>query len=112
MTHPVKTVKVLVLAKTEKDAAYIRFLLSQGKGLLPCDNPLESDVVIVDPELLTPAEKEVLKALADHGSIEEVAAKTFRSKPTVKKHLCSVRRKLKVKTNIQAVALAIRYRLI
>ena len=52
----------------------------------------QADAVIVDTEILTPAEKEVLKALADYGSVEEVAAKTFRAKATVKKHLCSARK--------------------
>jgi DNA-binding NarL/FixJ family response regulator len=104
--------KVAVLARTEKDVAYIKYLLSQGQEIAFCDDPLQADAVIVDTELLTPAEKEVLKALADYGSIEEVAAKTFRAKATVKKHLCSARKKLKAKTNIQAIAFALRYRLI
>jgi DNA-binding NarL/FixJ family response regulator len=104
--------KVAVLARTEKDVAYIKYLLSQGQEIDFCDDPLQADAVIVDTELLTPAEKEVLKALADYGSIEEVAAKTLRAKATVKKHLCSARKKLKAKTNIQAIAFALRYRLI
>jgi DNA-binding NarL/FixJ family response regulator len=104
--------KVAVLARTEKDVAYIKCLLSQGQEIDFCDAPLQADAVIVDTELLTPAEKEVLKALADYGSVEEVAAKTFRAKATVKKHLCSARKKLKAKTNIQAIAFALRYRLI
>jgi DNA-binding NarL/FixJ family response regulator len=104
--------KVAVLARTEKDVAYIKYLLSQGQEIAFCDDPLQADAVIVDTELLTPIEKEVLKALADYGSIEEVAAKTFRAKATVKKHLCSARKKLKAKTNIQAIAFALRYRLI
>jgi len=104
--------KVAVLARTEKDVAYIKHLLSQSKDITFCDDPLQADAVIVDAELLTHAEKEVLKALSDYGSVEEVAAKTFRAKATVKKHLCSARKKLKAKTTIQAVAFAIRYRLI
>jgi len=104
--------KVAVLARTEKDVAYIKHLLSQSKDITFCDDPLQADAVIVDAELLTHAEKEVLKVLSDYGSVEEVAAKTFRSKATVKKHLCSARKKLKAKTNIQAVAFAIRYKLI
>jgi DNA-binding NarL/FixJ family response regulator len=104
--------KVAVLARTEKDVAYIKYLLFQGQEIDFCDDPLQADAVIVDTELLTPAEKEVLKALADYGSVEEVAAKTFRAKATVKKHLCSARKKLKAKTNIQAIAFALRYRLI
>ena len=104
--------KVAVLARTEKDVAYIKHLLSQSKNISFCDDPMQANAVIVDAELLTPAEKEILKALADYGSVEEVAAKTLRSKATVKKHLCSARKKLKAKTNIQAVAFALRYRLI
>ncbi len=104
--------KVAVLARTEKDVAYIKYLLSQSKDITFCDEPMQANAVIVDTEILTPTEKEVLKALADYGSVEEVAARTFRAKATVKKHLCSARKKLKAKTNIQAVAFAIRYRLI
>jgi len=104
--------KVAVLARTEKDVAYIKHLLSQSKNISFCDDPMQANAVIVDAELLTPAEKEILKALADYGSVEEVATKTFRAKATVKKHLCSARKKLKAKTNIQAVAFALRYRLI
>ena len=69
--------KVAVLARMEKDVAYIKYLLSQGQEIDFCDDPLQADAVIVDTELLTPAEKEVLKALADYGSVEEVAAKTL-----------------------------------
>ena len=104
--------KVAVLARTEKDGAYIKYLLSQSKEITFSDDPTQADAIIVDTEILTPAEKEVLKALADYGSVEEVAAKTLRAKATVKKHLCSARKKLKAKTNIQAVAFALRYRLI
>ena len=104
--------KVAVLARTEKDVAYIKYLLSQSKDITFCDDPLQANAVIVDTELLTPAEREVLKALSDYGSVEEVAAKTFRAKATVKKHLCSARKKLKAKTNIQAVAFALRCGLI
>jgi len=104
--------KWLFWRERRKDVAYIKYLLSQSKDITFCDDPLQADAVIVDAELLTPAEKEVLKALSDYGSVEEVAAKTFRAKATVKKHLCSARKKLKAKTNIQAVAFAIRYRLI
>ncbi len=104
--------RVVVWARTEKDVAYIKYLLSQSKDISFCDDPMQANAVIVDTKLLTTTEKEVLKALADYGSVEEVAAKTFRAKATVKKHLCSARKKLKAKTNIQAVAFALCYGLI
>jgi len=98
--------------KNREGCRLLKYLLSQSKDITFSDDPTQADAVIVDTEFLTPAEKEVLKALADYGSVEEVAAKTFRAKATVKKHLCFARKKLKAKTNIQAVAFALRYRLI
>lgn len=71
--------KVAVLARTEKDVAYIKYLLSQGQEIAFCDDPLQADAVIVDTELLTPAEKEVLKALADYGSIGRSSSENLQS---------------------------------
>ncbi|MEZ8218798.1 hypothetical protein B0813_002335, partial [Candidatus Fervidibacteria bacterium JGI MDM2 SSWTFF-3-K9] len=45
--------KVSVLARTEKDVAYIKYLLSQSKDITFCDDPLQANAVIVDAELLT-----------------------------------------------------------
>lgn len=104
--------KVLVLARSEKDRDYLVRLLKEGKGITfvePADSP---DALVVDAALLTPTERAILKALIQHGSLAEVAAKTHRALATVKKHLCSIRKKLRVKTTFQAIALVVRARLV
>ncbi len=104
--------KVLVLARKEKDKDYLMRLLKEGKGITFAA-PLEPmDAAVIDADLLTPAEREILQAIVQNGSIAQVAVKTCRTPETVKKHLRSIRRKLGVKTTLQAVALAFRLRLI
>lgn len=103
-----KPIKVAVLMKTEKDTDYICNLLSQGKAIVFCDSPVDADAIVCDTELLTKAKKEALKALADYGTIKEAAAKICKIEATIKKQLCSARKKLKVKTNIQAIFIAYR----
>ena len=49
--------KVAILARTEKDVAYIKYLLSQSKDITFSDDPTQADAIIVDTEILTPAEK-------------------------------------------------------
>lgn len=107
-----KTIKVAVIAKSDKDADYIRMLLSQGKSITICDSVLEADAIVFDAEILTNSEKEALKALVEHGSVREAAAKTLKTESTLKKQICSARKKLKAKTNLQAILIACRLGLI
>ena len=107
-----KPLKVVVLAKTEKDEDYLRLLLSQGKGVSLCDSPFEADATVMDANILTPAEISVLKALLRYGSVKQAASQTHYSVTTFKKHLYSARRKLKVNTNLQAIVIACLCRLI
>ena len=107
-----KPLRVAVLAKTEKDADYLRLLLSQGKGVSLCDRPFEADALVMDSEILTPAEISVLKALLRYGSVKQAAAQSNYAITTFKKHLYSARRKLKVNTNLQALVIACLCRLI
>ncbi|MFA0735981.1 MAG: hypothetical protein OGMRLDGQ_002481 [Candidatus Fervidibacter sp.] len=107
-----RKLKVLVWARDERDADYLQRLLQGGKGIVLCEPAEKADAVVTDAELLTRAEKEVLQAIARYGSVKEVAKRTFRSEATVKKHLRSVRQKFQVPTTVQAVALALRLRLI
>ena len=108
----VKPLRVAVLAKTEKDEDYLRLLLSQGKGVSLCDNPFEADAIVIDADILTPAEISVLKALLRYGSVKQAAAQTHHAVTTFKKHLYSARRKLKVNTNLQALVIACLFRFI
>ena len=75
-----KPVKVAVLMKTEKDTDYICKLLSQGKAIVFCDSPIDADAIVYDSELLTNAEREALKALADLGASKKQSPKSTRKK--------------------------------
>ncbi len=104
--------RVLVLARSEKDRDYLIRLLKEGKGITfvePNDPP---NAIVVDADLLTTTERTVLKALIQHGSLKQAAKETHRTYVTLKKHFRSIRKKLRVKTNIQAVAVALRCRLV
>lgn len=54
-------------------------------------------------DILTPREMEVLKALSQGNSYQEIADILFISHETVKKHLKNIYRKLNVKNKIQAI---------
>ncbi len=71
------------------------------------DNPWASDTAIFQTNLLTPAEKKILQALSQFGSIAKVAEATNYSHGTVKVYLSRIYRKLKVKTAPQAIAVAL-----
>jgi DNA-binding NarL/FixJ family response regulator len=68
----------------------------------------------LDPSLsvLTAREREVLGLLADGSSNREIAAQLFVSVETVRTHVRNAMRKLEADTRTQAVALAIRQRII
>jgi len=107
-----RKLKVVVWARGERDADHLKRLLQGGKGVVVCELSERVNALVADAELLTRSEKEVLGAIARYGSVKEVAKRTFRSEATVKKHLRSVRQKFQVPTTVQAVALALRLRLI
>lgn len=103
---PMRTIKVKVLAKSDRDADYICRLLAQGKGIFLCDAVLEADAVVFEEDLLTKAEKKALEALVEFGSCKKAAEKIFKNPSTLKKQICSAKKKLDAKTNIQAVLIA------
>lgn len=57
---------------------------------------------------LTPRELEILRLLAEGDSARDIAARLFISSKTVGTHVENIRRKLGVRTRVQAVALAFR----
>jgi DNA-binding NarL/FixJ family response regulator len=61
---------------------------------------------------LTPREQEVLTMLADGLTTSEVASRLYLSQETIRTHLRSAMRKVEAGTRVQAVAVAIRERLI
>ncbi len=72
----------------------------------------DTDIFIVEDPLLTPTEQKILQALAKLGTIKAVAEHLHYCPSTVKRYLCRVYRKLKVKSAPQATALAVRLGLI
>ena len=79
------------------------------KESLPQEKALNKDVNI---DALTPKEKEVLALVAQGASNQEIADKLFVRDVTVKTHLNSIFKKLKVTNRTQAVLLAMQMNLI
>jgi DNA-binding NarL/FixJ family response regulator len=82
------------------------FVLDAFAGELPAEE--------VDPELdqLTPREREVLRLAADGLSSEKIGQRLFLSPQTVRGHVGNAMGKLQAHTRTQAVATALRERLI
>ena len=78
---------------------------SQGKKEVELNTNSEIDA-------LTPKEKEVLALVAKGASNQEIADKLFVRDVTVKTHLNSIFKKLKVSNRTQAVLLAMQMNLI
>ena len=72
----------------------------------------DADLFIVEEGLLTPTEQKILRALVELGTLKAVAERLHYHPVTVKRYLRSICRKLKVKTALQATALATRLDLI
>jgi len=70
--------------------------------------PREEDKPGKTKEGLTPREKEVLRLLTQGSTNKEIAKALFISEKTVKSHLNSIFRKLKVSRRLQAILYAIR----
>ena len=63
-------------------------------------------------EPLTPRELEVLRALADGLSTPEICQRLFIAPNTLRTHVQNVMGKLRVHSKLEAVAFALRYRLV
>jgi DNA-binding NarL/FixJ family response regulator len=72
----------------------------------------DADLVIVEKGLLTPTEQKILHALVELGTLKAVAEHLHYNPTTIKRYLCRIYKKLKVKTAPQATALAVRLGLI
>ncbi len=55
--------KVLVLARKERERDYLIRLLREGKDITFVEPPDPADALVVDADLLTPTERIILKAL-------------------------------------------------
>ena len=101
-----KHIAVCVYARDDFIADFIKNFLLTNPHIKIVDNLWASDAVIIQTDLLTPAEKKILQALAQFGSIPKIAAATNYSPGAVKVYLSRIYRKLKVKTAPQAIAVA------
>lgn len=70
-----RKLKVVVWARSERDADYLKRLLQGGKGVVVCEPGEKVNALIVDAELLTRSEREVLGAITRYG----IAQRTSRS---------------------------------
>ena len=95
-----------LLARME---AVLRRTRRSSREVLPKDLPFVSDERF---EALTAREKEVLKMAAKGANNKEIAEKLVLSEVTVKSHMNSIFKKLKVTNRTQAVLLAIQMDLI
>ncbi len=74
-----RKLKVVLWARSERDADYLKHLLQGGKGVVVCELGEKVNALVVDAKLLTCAEGEVLGAIARYGSVRKVAQRTSRS---------------------------------
>ena len=95
-----------LLARIE---AVLRRCEWQKEAQQKSEKTLNKDVNI---DLLTPKEKEVLLLVAQGASNQEIADKLFVRDVTIKTHLNSIFKKLKVTNRTQAVLLAMQMNLI
>ncbi len=68
----------------------------------------KADVVIAEADLLTPAERKILRALAEYGTVQEIADALHYHPATIRRYLCRIYKKLGVKSAAQAIAKAFR----
>ena len=95
-----------LLARME---AVLRRSRRQVKEVIPKDLPFTSNKPI---QTLTSREKEVLKMAAQGANNKEIAEKLVLSEVTIKSHMNSIFKKLKVTNRTQAVLLAMQMNLI
>ncbi|MFA0784393.1 hypothetical protein [Fervidibacter sacchari] len=96
-----KHITVCVYARDDFTADFIKNFLLTNPHIKIVDNPWASDAVIIQTDLLTPAEKKILQALAQRGNIFKVAAATNYSPGAVKVYLSRIYRNSKSKLHLK-----------
>ncbi len=104
--------KVLVITKDPLLKIYLQDRLRTCDGIELVDGTSPTDATVMETDLLTPNEIELLQKVADYGSIERVAGLIRRSVATVKRELSIIREKIGVKTTLQAIVWAMRWGII
>ena len=103
---------VVIFCRSPLGAALIKQVLPPEFFIVKEPPSLDTDSFIVEEGLLTPLERKILSALVELGTIKAVAEHLHYNPTTIKRYLCSIYRKLRVKTAPQATALAVRLGLI
>lgn len=108
-----RQIRIAILTRDPFTKAYIKDKLRDDPIFHFCETySSDVDASILEQPLLSPAEQEILQALADLGTIEAISKSLQYHPSTVKRKLCGVYKKLKVKNGPQAVAVAMRLGLI
>lgn len=97
----VKAIKSAVQDESLVDPSVLSKVLTQFRQLTE-DGPNHTD------DMLSPREKEVLKALTAGLSNKEIAQKLYIAEKTVKAHFSSIYRKMNVSTRSQAIVVAVK----
>lgn len=66
---------------------------------------LDADLFIMEEGLLTPLERKILSTIVELGTIKAVAEHLYYNPTTIKRYLCRIYKKLRVRTAPQATAL-------
>jgi DNA-binding CsgD family transcriptional regulator len=103
---------VVVFCRNPLAAALIKQVLPPEFFIIKEPPSLDADSFIVEEGLLTPLERKILSTLVELGTIKAVAEHLHYNPTTIKRYLCRIYKKLKVKTAPQATALAVRLGLI
>ena len=108
-----RKIKVCILASSPFIEAYIKSKFFDDPLVTFAENPSnEIDAFAFEQDLLTPTEQKILQAIAELGTIEAVSERLNYHRATVKRYLCRIYKKLKVKSSAQATYLAFKLGLI
>ncbi|CUU38260.1 MAG: LuxR C-terminal-related transcriptional regulator [Fimbriimonadales bacterium] len=101
--------KVIVLTKDPILGRLIEQLLSACPEIEPIRmrEGKEAEASVVQNNLLSRAELEVLELIAKYGNVKTAAKIACRSESTLKRELANIRQKLCVRTTLQAVVWAL-----
>ncbi len=103
---------VVIFCRNPLAAAFIKQVLPPEFFIVKEPPSLDADLFIVEEGLLTPLERKILSALVELGTLKAVAEHLYYNPTTIKRYLCNIYKKLRVKTAPQATALAVRLGLI
>jgi len=107
-----RKISVRIYARDDFALNYIKNRLKSDPNIIIVKPPRPAIATVIQEDLLSPAERKILKSLAEHGTTSRVAANLNYSLGTVKVYLSRIYSKLKVKTAPQAIAFAVKYGLI